>query len=1199
VLVASFREHHPSPEARFTVLLLDGLPGAERIEGARVRQLDELLGVAEGGLTVAGNPRGALEAAVLPHLLGSLLAEDESPVAYLAPGLRVLGPLVELERMLGDGELVLVARAAPEGSRKQGEAFAGQNGGGALSRRLLAVRPGAAVADVLDAWPRWFKDGDGSVQAWFDGLPAIARNTAVLREPGYGLDPWTLGERRANGSREALEVGGKPARVFDFSSLDPLRPERLCDAREAVQLSSVPALAELCRREAQELLEAGWGQDVARAERLEVLGDGTRMTPTLRRLLVEGVREGELSQSPFGDAGRAEFFAYLNEPARRGRAVGLTRAHLAIWEDQIDIQAAYPHLDGPDGEGYAGWLCVHGGQEGLSQSLLPPAPPHIYRDGVPIPHEHEEPWGVNVAGFFTSELGLGEAARLLITGLDACAVPALPVQAQLVPPCRQGAEFVYADPDAAVYPINIVCINGDTIAPFAREVGRSFFQNRHTIALWWWEVGEFPAGWETAFEYVDEVWVASRHIYDAIAPAAPVPVVQVGLPVAPPRVAPLGRGELGLPQEGFLFLFVHDYHSTAARKNPVGLVEAFKRAFPPGSGAKLVVKSINAENLPHEHDRVVLAAGDHPDITLIDAYVSAGEKNAMIAACDCYVSLHRSEGFGLTAAEAMLLGKPVIATRYGGTLEFMNDGNSYLVDWRPVKVGEGAHPYPAQGTWADPDLDQAAALMREVLADPQGARRRAERARSEVIEHHSPRVAGESMRNRLRTIHEQRVRAGAKVLNAAHMPALELYELPQLISSDAGGPTGRRAVRVKRAVHRLVSRLMNPFVRHQREVDVHLLDAVKRLDTRLQEIARTLQDQQEARFAQSLGLARRLRADLEDARAQLGGVSAELGGVRADWGGVRAELMGIVQAQPAPRLEALESMGRELEQHLAEHRARPYVDDEHALESWSDPAVGRVLGFRAGGRTGEASTTETEPETRPETESGPGAQADAAAQAKRTPQARRTSQARRTYIDFEATFRGPEQRVREIQRAYLPLLSGHAPVLDLGCGRGELLDLLAQAGVRASGVDLDAGMVEHARAKGHEVALDDAVAHLRGLQPGSLGAVVALEVIEHIPYTSLLELLELARSRLRDDGVMLLETVNPHAVHAMKAFWVDPTHQHPLFPEVTLVLCRLTGFAEALWFHPTGGGDFESDRNSEPIYAVLARSDLGSESDRG
>jgi glycosyltransferase involved in cell wall biosynthesis/2-polyprenyl-3-methyl-5-hydroxy-6-metoxy-1,4-benzoquinol methylase len=1160
VLVASFREHNPGPESQFTALLLDGVPGADSIEGARIRLLDELLDEAQCGLTVAGNPRGALEAAILPYLLERLLAEGTGPVAYLAPGLRVLGPLVELERALKDSEVVLVARA--RAGARQGEVFAGQNGGGSLSRRLLGVRKGESAAAVLAAWPRWFKDGESAVQTWFDGLPAVAREAAVLGEPGYGLDPWTLDGWQVSYSGEGellLEPEGKPARVFDFTNLDPLHPDRLCDAEEAVRLSSVPALAELGRREAAELLEAGWAQDAARAERLEVLGDGTHMTPTLRKLLVQSVHEGELSQSPFSDAGRNTFFSYLNQPAQRGQAVGLTRLHQAIWEARVDLQAAYPHIDGPDGVGYAGWLCVHGYEESLSQPLLPTAPPHIHHDGAFDLHQREEPWGVNVAGFFTSELGLGEAARLLIAGLDACGVPALPVQAQLVPPCRQGAEFIYADPDAAAYPINIVCMNGDTIAPFAREVGGSFFRDRHTIALWWWEVGEFPAGWEAAFEYVDEVWVASRHIYDAIAPATPVPVVQVGMPVALPRVPSLSRSELSLPEEGFLFLFVHDYHSTAARKNPVGLVEAFKRAFRPGSGAKLVVKSINAENLPHEHDRVVLAAGEHPDITLLDAYVSAAEKNAMIAACDCYVSLHRSEGFGLTAAEAMLLGKPVIATRYGGTLEFMNDSNSYLVDWQPAEVGEDAHPYPAEGKWADPDLNQAAALMSEVFADPGKARARGELAKREMIERHCPKVAGESMRARLRTIHERRLRSGAKTLNLNYMPALEMYELPELIASEARVPSTERRARVKRVAHRVMARLLRPFLAHQRAVNSRLQDSVERLDARLHEVARTLQDQQEARFAQALALARRLRSDLGDARAELGGM--------------RTELTDIMRTQLSPRLDALEGMGRELEQHLAEHHVRPYVDQEHDLKSWSEPALGAVLGFRpdgdAAGSDGSGvlqSNTERNREHRP------------------------APYAERTYIDFEGTFRGPEERVRNIQRTYLPLLTRHTPVLDVGCGRGELLDLLAESGVQpASGVDMDTGMVKHARAKGPAVALGDGVAYLRTLEAESLGAVVALEVIEHLPYAQLLELLRLARSRLRDDGVLLLETVNPHAVHAMKAFWVDPTHQHPLFPEVMLELCRLTGFAQALWFHPTGSGDFESDRNHEPIYAVLAR----------
>jgi glycosyltransferase involved in cell wall biosynthesis/SAM-dependent methyltransferase len=1114
----------------FTVLLLDGDPGAVEIEGATVRVLEEL-SVPDAGLLIAGNPREAAGLAVLPFLMRSLLGSGAASVVYLDPGLRVLGALAEIEAIQAQHEVVLVARG-DSARPADGPAYSGHRGGGALSRRILAIRDGEDARLLLDSWPRWFLDTGAAVDSWFDSVPLLVERAGVLRDPRYGLDPYTLHDGDARDNPDALEVAAGTVQLFDFSRLDPLHPDGMFEDEDSVALSEVPALAQLCERHALELRAAGYDDDIRRPDRLHDLGEGASLTDTLRKLLRDGAESGELSSSPFTADGKLEFFSYLNEPAERGRSVGLTHLHEVIWNSRLDLQAAYPHLDGPDGEGFAGWLCVHGpAQHGLGASLLPPAPAHQHEDSGA--GDREPLWGVNVAGFFTSELGLGEAARLLIAGLDACGVPALPVQAELVPPCRQGAEFTYADPEASPYPVSIVCMNGDTIPPFAREVGRSFFDGRYTIALWWWEVGEFPEGWEEAFEHIDEVWVASKHIYDAIAPASPVPVVQVGLPVITPRVATRTRAELGLPEDGFIFLFVFDYHSAAARKNPVGLIEAFKRAFEPGSGAKLVLKSINAPNLRHQHDRVVRAAGDHPDITLIDAYVSAGEKNAMIAACDCYVSLHRSEGFGLTVAEAMLLAKPVIATRYGGTLEFTNDSNAYLVDWKPTEVGEGAHPYPPHGIWADPDIDQAAQLMRQVLADPDGASEHGRMARADVLEHHSLQVTGESMRARLRVIYDRRVAEGERLPNPAHMPALDLGALPALLASEppirALGP----AAPLKRSLRSWVAKLMAPFRHHQRLIDQAVLDAIARQDERIQAMTRTLQDKQEARFAEGLALTRKLRGDLGDTRAELAGAQRQL-----------------LQLEAAPRLMALESLGRELEQHLAEHRSRPYVSEELALESWTQPGLGPVLGYR-------------------HSSSG----ADGA----------------RVYIDFEAAFRGPEQRVRGTQLAYLPLLVGHAPVLDVGCGRGELLDILREQGIAGSGVDTDAEMAAHSRGKGHDVALADANEHLRSLDERSLGAITALEVVEHLPHRMLLEFLSLARSRLREGGVLVFETVNPHAVHAMKAFWVDLTHQHPIFPEVAVELCRLSGFTEACWFHPTGTVSFEADRNSQPVYAVAAR----------
>jgi glycosyltransferase involved in cell wall biosynthesis len=870
--------HEHNPDAELTVLLLDGAPATiDALEVTRLLGLEDVAGEAAGLLAVA-NPPGALALAVLPLLVRAVFESGAESVAYLGAGQRVLGPLAELETMLARRSLVLVARAGPERSDPLA-AFVGEGARGVFSRELLGFRAGSSTTALLTAWPRCFADGgdDGAdaARAWLDGMPALSEEVGVLRDPGYGLDPWTLARRAPAGeAREALRVDGHPARVLDFSALEPSDPPSLFDADGSVRLSSVAALAELTARQAVDLLAAGFEEDAAQPIPYAQLQDGLYLTPTIRTLAVQAIAEGALTHSPFTERGRAELYEFLAVPGERGRAAGLTRLHMAIWEARTDLRASYGHIDGPDGAGFAGWLCAHGvEQEGLVAALLPPAPELSFRDSNASIYQGEPRWGVNVAGFFTAELGVGEAARLLIAGLDAGGVPALPIQGNLLPSSRQGAEFSYSLPDEAAYPINIVCINGDGIPVFAREAGRSFFESRYTIALWWWEVGAPPAGWTEAYKFVDEVWVGSQHIYDAIAPSSPVPVVRITLPVIAPVIAPRTRSQLGLPEDGFLFLYLHDYHSVAARKNPLGLIEAFKRAFVPGEGAKLVLKSINAANWPQEHERIRQAGAGHPDIELIDTYVSGTEKNALIDHCDCYVSLHRAEGLGLTVAEAMLLGKPVIATRYGGTLEFMNDANSYPVDWEPVRVGEGAYPYPADGTWAEPDLDQAAALMRRVRAEPAEARARGQRARTDLLERHSAAVAGSSMARRLTLIHERIGSEGLRTLNLPHLPPTQDDRLIEAkIEATPGIEWGEnRGGRIEQRVHRPLAGWVGAYTQHQREIDAALNRAITSVDERLREVARTLQERQQAQHAETLAMLRRLSADAVGSRSDPAG----------------------------------------------------------------------------------------------------------------------------------------------------------------------------------------------------------------------------------------------------------------------------------------------------------------------------------------
>jgi SAM-dependent methyltransferase len=193
------------------------------------------------------------------------------------------------------------------------------------------------------------------------------------------------------------------------------------------------------------------------------------------------------------------------------------------------------------------------------------------------------------------------------------------------------------------------------------------------------------------------------------------------------------------------------------------------------------------------------------------------------------------------------------------------------------------------------------------------------------------------------------------------------------------------------------------------------------------------------------------------------------------------------------------------------------------------------------------------------------------------------------YLGFENVFRSDEEGVATLQRLYVDLLRGHGPVLDVGSGRGELLDLLAAAGEPARGVDSDEGMVALSRAKGHDVTLGDAVSHLATLETASLGAIFCAQLVEHLTYQDLQAFLVESVRVLGPVGTLIAETVNPEPVQSFKAFWIDPTHETLLYPEVLLTLCRLAGFDRGRVLFPGGTGIASQDRRTQPAYSVVVK----------
>jgi glycosyltransferase involved in cell wall biosynthesis len=429
--------------------------------------------------------------------------------------------------------------------------------------------------------------------------------------------------------------------------------------------------------------------------------------------------------------------------------------------------------------------------------------------------------GVNLVGYLHGELGLGEVARKLSTTLERAGVPFAAVPYRRTA-SRQHHPYEAASTVAPTYDTNIICLNADQLRVFVREVGVEFLSRRYSVGVWFWETSKFPDVNLDSFHFVDEVWVASEFVRAAVAPETWKPVLVVPLPIEPPAKPRFSRAELGLP-EGFLFLFSFDFLSVFDRKNPLAVIEAFSRAFAPGEGPVLLIKSINGERKRAAQQRLRAAAAARPDIRVLDGYVSAEERNAITAACDCYVSLHRSEGLGLTMAEAMAFGRPVIATGYSGNLEFMNEDNSYLVPYRLVPIPPGA-AYPEGGDWAEPDLEAAATLMRTVYARQDEARARGQLARTDILSRFTIERTANVVSERL-VVTQQRLLSERSAAGDLKTP---LLHMANEVAKGIGGDLRRSAAgsAPKALLRRLLLRALWPYLAHQHRLNIGVLDAI-------------------------------------------------------------------------------------------------------------------------------------------------------------------------------------------------------------------------------------------------------------------------------------------------------------------------------------------------------------------------------------
>lgn len=378
-----------------------------------------------------------------------------------------------------------------------------------------------------------------------------------------------------------------------------------------------------------------------------------------------------------------------------------------------------------------------------------------YRPDAEVVSEQAEDGlgGVNFCGYLRDESGWGAAGRSYAHAFRALGVPLALKDLSDMTSNRSGdATFDCFD---AGYPfdINFICVDASQHFAFLSRVGEEFFENRYNVGAWAWELPRFPSKWFDRFAYYDEIWVGTSFIANTLAPVSPVPVVRVP-PVLTPRGSgsrERGRQRLDARAEEFVYLFIFDFHSHLQRKNPLALIDAFKTAFAPTTTARLVIKCVNADSDPAGFAALSERARGHR-VSVLTGYWTAQEMRDLLAACDAYVSLHRSEGTGLTISDAMAQAKPVIATGWSGNMDFMNVSNSFPVRYELIEIAENVGPYTAGETWADPSVEHAAELMRLVFSDRDAARERGLRARQDIESQFSESAVAELIGRRLEVI---------------------------------------------------------------------------------------------------------------------------------------------------------------------------------------------------------------------------------------------------------------------------------------------------------------------------------------------------------------------------------------------------------------------------------------------------------------
>ena len=364
------------------------------------------------------------------------------------------------------------------------------------------------------------------------------------------------------------------------------------------------------------------------------------------------------------------------------------------------------------------------------------------------------PDGVNLIGFAKAETGLGQSCRLVAAGLDESAIDFTVYNYEHANAVRfDDLTWNEKITNTTPFNINIIHINPNELPHAFIRLGRQVWDRRYNIAFWLWELEQFPEEWLNVLELANEIWTPAEFVSQNLRKITNKPVKTIPYAFAMPECGNYGRQDFNLPDDKFLFLCMYDSISILGRKNPLGIIEAFKQSFPQeNSSVGLVIKINNA--VQNDIQAINEALSGYQNVYLITCTLSRVQVYSLIKTVDAYVSLHRAEGFGLTMAEAMLLGTPVIATNWSANTEFMDRATACLVDYEFVEIKSDQGPFKAGNRWAEPSISHAAEYMKKLYDDSEYRNALSMKAKARIESQLAPKKIAELIKSRISEIYE-------------------------------------------------------------------------------------------------------------------------------------------------------------------------------------------------------------------------------------------------------------------------------------------------------------------------------------------------------------------------------------------------------------------------------------------------------------